>query len=431
MSTLTKPTAELTQQNLDTSSSPTVRIPKPALPGAAPSPLCAEIQVRVSSLKGGAATEVAEKSADEFTEETQTLILFPRGAVVRLAAPVKPGQEVMLTNLKSQHNVHCKVVSVRASEKDKGYVELEFTHRAAGFWGNFLVTAKAAGSAATPAKARPSAQPARLQSAPAVAAPSSEPAAPRLDFEPAKNQVTKDLHPGRKWILTGASIAAGVLAVAGGISMFQSRPAIAASARANSQPAAEAAAGANVIPQVIVVRADEEPAKPSSGTLSSGPAAAGQIAKPHLSIGNSKLTSPAAAQPTAASTEDNLPGATSDDSTPPAAGAAPIGLQDSTPAPPPLTESAAHGPATLPRAISMVRPQYPDAAKYAHVEGEVTIQADIDASGNVVAMKAISGPPALHSGALEALQQWKYEPARLDGQPVKGQVLVTFKFRRQ
>ena len=84
-----------------------------------------------------------------------------------------------------------------------------------------------------------------------------------------------------------------------------------------------------------------------------------------------------------------------------------------------------------PRAISTVLPQDPATAKSAHIAGEVTIQAEIDASGKVVGMRVISGPAQLQPAALEALLQWTYEPARRDGQPVSGQVLETFKFRRQ
>ena len=56
----------------------------------------------------------------------------------------------MLTNLDSNQHVHCKVVSVRASESARGYVELEFTHRTAGFWGSSVALPKPASSFAAP-----------------------------------------------------------------------------------------------------------------------------------------------------------------------------------------------------------------------------------------------------------------------------------------
>jgi protein TonB len=44
-------------------------------------------------------------------------------------------------------------------------------------------------------------------------------------------------------------------------------------------------------------------------------------------------------------------------------------------------------------------------------------------------MKPLSGPVALQQAAMDALRQWKYEPARLDGQPVSMHLSVTMKFR--
>jgi len=63
------------------------------------------------------------------------------------------------------------------------------------------------------------------------------------------------------------------------------------------------------------------------------------------------------------------------------------------------------------------------------VEGDVTILAEIDKTGKVGKMKVISGPVLLQDAALEALSKWKYEPARLDGQPMPSALLVTIRFR--
>ncbi len=68
-------------------------------------------------------------------------------------------------------------------------------------------------------------------------------------------------------------------------------------------------------------------------------------------------------------------------------------------------------------------------ARQMRVEGDVTIQADIDAGGNVLGMKVVSGPRVLHEAAMEALRRWKYDPATLNDQPVPSNTLVTIKFR--
>jgi len=44
-------------------------------------------------------------------------------------------------------------------------------------------------------------------------------------------------------------------------------------------------------------------------------------------------------------------------------------------------------------------------------------------------MKVVSGPTLLQQAATDALKQWKYQPASLDGKPVSMHVTVTIQFR--
>ena len=81
------------------------------------------------------------------------------------------------------------------------------------------------------------------------------------------------------------------------------------------------------------------------------------------------------------------------------------------------------------RLIRAVLPAYPQLAKSQRVAGDVTLDALIDASGNVRDVSAISGPVFLRDSAKTALRQWKYEPARLDGQPTAMHLTVTVKFK--
>jgi protein TonB len=83
------------------------------------------------------------------------------------------------------------------------------------------------------------------------------------------------------------------------------------------------------------------------------------------------------------------------------------------------------------RLISKVDPSYPLLAKNQHVAGDVRIDALIDANGRVTTMKVISGPTLLHQAAMDALRQWKYQPASLDGKPVPMHLTVTLQFRMQ
>jgi TonB family protein len=81
--------------------------------------------------------------------------------------------------------------------------------------------------------------------------------------------------------------------------------------------------------------------------------------------------------------------------------------------------------------LSTVGPIYPEMAKAQHISGNVTVDALIDASGKVTTMKVLSGPALLRQAAMDALRQWKYQPATLDGKAVPMHLNVTVQFRMQ
>jgi protein TonB len=81
--------------------------------------------------------------------------------------------------------------------------------------------------------------------------------------------------------------------------------------------------------------------------------------------------------------------------------------------------------------IKSVPPIYPPTARTQRVAGDVKIDALIDGSGNVSSMKILSGPTLLHQAAMTAVKQWKYEPAKLDGNPTQMHLTVTVQFRLQ
>ncbi len=65
---------------------------------------------------------------------------------------------------------------------------------------------------------------------------------------------------------------------------------------------------------------------------------------------------------------------------------------------------------------------------------QIDVQVKLDRNGKVVGAKALSaGDPlrrALASAAESAAFQWRYTPARLNGQPITGTVVVSFRFSR-
>lgn len=129
-----------------------------------PQPVALEIPVTVN----GARTIDGSEKRVPFSESTQTVLVFPHGAVVRIATPLAAGQLVFLTNEKSKKEVVCQVVKSKSTGNAAAYVELQFTETSAGFWGLQVP----AGSAA-PASPRPGPVPV----APKVVAPVAPPTA--------------------------------------------------------------------------------------------------------------------------------------------------------------------------------------------------------------------------------------------------------------
>ncbi len=76
------------------------------------------------------------------------------------------------------------------------------------------------------------------------------------------------------------------------------------------------------------------------------------------------------------------------------------------------------------------KPRYPELARQRGQEGTVFLLAEVDAQGapqSVVVQKS-SGHTLLDSAALQTVQRWRFNPARLAGLAVAGRVLVPVQF---
>jgi periplasmic protein TonB len=76
-----------------------------------------------------------------------------------------------------------------------------------------------------------------------------------------------------------------------------------------------------------------------------------------------------------------------------------------------------------------VLPSYPREAREKHLQGDVRLTGTIDKQGNMTDLKVIEQPdPLLGEAALKAVQQWRYKPYLLNGEPieVETQILVRF-----
>jgi len=110
------------------------------------------------------------------------------------------------------------------------------------------------------------------------------------------------------------------------------------------------------------------------------------------------------------------------------------------PAAPPAVHESAPGHSQTPAQIHVggavqegklivaPRPAYPRIAVATRTQGTVRIQAIIERDGTIGHLKVLSGPPLLVNAALEAVQQWRYKPTLLNGEPVEVVTEIEVKF---
>ena len=84
-----------------------------------------------------------------------------------------------------------------------------------------------------------------------------------------------------------------------------------------------------------------------------------------------------------------------------------------------------------PTLVERVEPVYPVAARKTLVSGHVVLEVVLDREGVPHAPTVVEmteGCEELAAAAVEAVLQWRYEPARLDGRPVPVYFTVTVQF---
>jgi periplasmic protein TonB len=100
------------------------------------------------------------------------------------------------------------------------------------------------------------------------------------------------------------------------------------------------------------------------------------------------------------------------------------GLNTGSPPPPPAPAAAVvrvrvGGQVEGAKLIFQVRPEYPEVARMARIQGAVRLEAVISKEGTVESLKVVSGPPLLMKAAFDAVAQWRYQPTLLNGEPVE------------
>ncbi len=80
--------------------------------------------------------------------------------------------------------------------------------------------------------------------------------------------------------------------------------------------------------------------------------------------------------------------------------------------------------------LHRVDPTYPVQARTQRLSGKVVVTATIGTDGLIRDIVLVSGSPVLAEAAKQAIRQWRYHPASLNGSPVEVQKDITFVFEQ-
>jgi TonB family protein len=276
-------------------------------------------------------------------------------------------------------------------------------------------------------------------------------AAPRASFGTLDSVAAEEKKPGNKLMLIGVVAVLGIAAAgtfaflkfqkSGSQAPAQHAPEaaitqpvqpVAAAPAGNGQPAdSHAAAASNPVAPAATSRAAAEPearrttSKPTPGTSNAS------TDKP------APAEKPAAVATLSASTQSRI----SQDSTPqPSPEVAPsftvvspnAGLSNlarpvatSTPSAGAIEQSQLE-PLQLLRSAA---PVYPAIAKARSITGTVIVQGTVGKDGKVSNLQFISGPPIFKDAAFDAVRQYQFKPAKLNGQPIEQTTQVKLIFK--
>ena len=107
-----------------------------------------------------------------------------------------------------------------------------------------------------------------------------------------------------------------------------------------------------------------------------------------------------------------------------------LNLPSAPPPEPPAGPRRVGGEVLPPVKVFAPPPRYPEIARKARIQGVVHLEAVIDSAGNVTRVKLIKGlPMGLDQAAVEAVRNWRFEPATYRGKPVPVLYNLTIIFR--
>ena len=86
---------------------------------------------------------------------------------------------------------------------------------------------------------------------------------------------------------------------------------------------------------------------------------------------------------------------------------------------------------STPTRIVYVKPDYPQSAMAAKVQGIVILEAQIELDGHVCNPRVLRSIPLLDQSTIDAVRQWRYTPAKLNGVAVPSITTMTVNFTLQ
>jgi TonB family protein len=86
------------------------------------------------------------------------------------------------------------------------------------------------------------------------------------------------------------------------------------------------------------------------------------------------------------------------------------------------------GDIKVPVKVKDVKPDYPPIAQSARVQGVVIVEAIIGADGNIAGSRVLRSIPLLDEAALASVNQWRFMPTLMNGEPVPMLMTVTVNF---
>jgi protein TonB len=98
------------------------------------------------------------------------------------------------------------------------------------------------------------------------------------------------------------------------------------------------------------------------------------------------------------------------------------------PPPPRITRTKVGGQVQEAKILARPNPLYPPLARQARIQGKVQLHAIIDKEGRVSELQVVSGHPLLVKSALDAVQNWRYQPTILNGEPVEVDTTIDVNF---